>query len=425
LDLTTLFNDIREGRRGTQAIRTKGHFLHFTNHLIVRAALFVFLSLFVAPNLSKAFAQTDNTPFPQTTELQHGPPLTNQEFVQLLYQLPKNPGLKDKVVDEIRKRGIAFPLTPGLRSLVATKSGNDASIIHTLEEADRRRLNPVAASLPPTAEGMELLERTRTATLGAAERMPDYLVKQQITRSHSYGQSKNWAVYDRLSIAVSYRQSAGEDYKLLSINGMPPTQDQSYGMKLGGTTSTGEYVTALSDLFRPESHAEFQMFDTDTLRGRRTIIYEYTVKKEFSRQTLAWGDGGSLRQQTISGYRGRIWIDREMNRVLRLEEISTEIDPGFPITAASTTIDYEWVAINEQEHLLPSRAVVELADRYRGQTEETRNEILFRGYRKFGAEVKIIDIDEKDFPPDKPEETEPLKPETKPELKPAPKKPQE
>jgi hypothetical protein len=400
--------------------------LKYANHLIARGVLLFFLSLCVGAHLSSAIAQIDNTPFPQPTELQHGPPLTNQEFVQLLYQLPNHPNQKDKLVDEIRKRGIAFPLTPGLRSLVATKSGNDASIIHTLEEADRRRLNPVAASLPPTAEGLELLQRTRKATLGAADKMPDYLVKQQITRSHAFGQSKNWAVYDRLSIAVSYRQSAGEDYKLLSVNGMPANQDQSYGMKLGGTISTGEYVTTLSELFKPESRAEFNMVDTDTLRGRRTIIYEFEVKKEFSHQSLGWGEHGSIEQQTISGYRGRIWVDRENNRVLRLEDISTEIDPGFPITAASKVIDYEWVAINEQEHLLPSRAVVELTDRYRGQTEQTRNEILFRGYRKFGAEVKIIDVDEKDFPPDKPEETAPATPETKPELKPAPKKkPQE
>jgi hypothetical protein len=170
------------------------------------------------------------------------------------------------------------------------------------------------------------------------------------------------------------------------------------------------------------------MVDTDTLRGRRTLIYEYEVKKEFSRQMLGWSDGGSLKQQTIVGYRGRIWVDREINRVLRLEDISTEIDPGFPITASTTLIDYEWVAINEQQHLLPSRAVLELTSRSQGQTEQTRNEILFRGYRKFGAEVKIIDIDEKDFPADKPEESEPNKPETAPVLKPAlkpapPKKP--
>jgi hypothetical protein len=387
-------------------------------------SLFGILLLFVS--FSSVVAQTDNTPFPQPTELQQGPPLTNQEFVQLLFQLPKHPEGRDKLIDDIRKRGIAFPMTDGLRSLVATKSGNDSLLRHTLEEADRRRANPVVASLPPSSEGLELLERTRKATLGAAEKMPDYIVKQQIIRSHAYGQSKNWAVYDRLSIAVSYRQSAGEDYKLLAVNGMPPGETQNYGIKLGGTISTGEYVTALSDLFKPETRAEFNMVDTDTLRERRTVIYEYEVKKEFSHQTLGWGEGGSISLQTVAGYRGRIWVDRETNRVLRLEDISTEIDPGFPITAASKVIDYDWVSINEQQHLLPSRAVVELTDRVRGQTEETRNEILFRGYRKFGAEVKIIDIDEKDFPPDKPEQSEPPKPDAPPTLKPQlPKKPEE
>src|SRR2546428_4059614 len=212
----------------------------------------------------------------------------------MLYQLPAHPDEREKLIDDIRKRGIAFAVTPGLRSLVATKSGNDSSLIRTLEEADRRRVNPVAASLPPTAEGLELLQRTRKATLGATEKMPDYLVKQQITRSHAFGQSKNWAVYDRLSIAVSYRQSAGEDYKLLSVNGMPAPEDQSYGMKLGGTISTGEYVTALTELFKPESRAELRMVDTDTLHERRTIVYEYERQKEFSRQSLGWGEHGSI-----------------------------------------------------------------------------------------------------------------------------------
>ena len=372
--------------------------------------VFILLCLLILGTSTVASGQTGNTPFPQPTDLQQGAPLTNQEFVKLLYQLPGHPEERDDLEAQIRKRGIAFAITPGLRSLIATKSGNDASLIHTLEEAARRRDNPTAATLPPPAEAAELLDRTRKATLGAAEKMPDYLVKQQITRSHAYGQSKNWAVYDRLSIAVSYRQTAGEDYKLLSVNGMPAPEDQSYGMKLGGTISTGEYVTALTELFKPESRTEFTPIDTDTLRGRRTIIYEYVVKRENSRETLAWGEGGSVRQETISGYRGRIWIDRADGRILRLEDISTEIEPGFPITAASKVIDYDWVKINEQEHLLPSRAVVELTAHDRGQTEQTRNEILFRGYRKFGAEVLIKDIDEKDFPPDKPDETDAKKP---------------
>ncbi len=384
----------------------------------------MFLALVFAGFYSLAHAQTENSPFPssQTSNTQTNAPFTSQELVRLLYELPKHPGKRDQIVAEIRRRGIGFPLTDGLRSLVATKSGNDALLRRTLEEAERRRLNPKTETPPPENVSAELLEKTRQATLAAADKMPDFLVKQQISRSHAYGQTNNWTVYDRLTVAVSYRASTGEQYKLLSVNGMPQGEDERegsmYGTKLGGTISTGEYVTILSDLFRPQARAEFKVVDTDLIRGRRTVIYEYTVKKEFSHHVLGWGEHSRTELETVAGYRGRIWVDRENNRVLRIELISTEIEPGFPITAASDTIDYDWVTINEQQYLLPSRAIVELTAHVRGQTEQTRNDILFRGYRKFGAEVKIIDIEEKDFPPDKPEENEPSKPENPPAPKP-------
>ncbi len=384
------------------------------------------LAVLIFSGLS-APAQDGNSPFPQTTELKQGPPLTNQEYVAMLYQLPAHPDGRDRLIDEIRKRGIGFSITPGLLSLTATKSGNDSLLRHTLEEANRRRLDPTTASLPSSTEALDLLERTRKATLGAAEKMPDYLVKQQITRSRAMGTTSNWMVYDRLSIAVSYRASVGEQYKLLSVNGMPPGVDEkegsSYGDKLGGTTSSGEYVSMLSELFQPDTRADFQAVDTDTLRGHRTIVYEFVVKREFSKQTLKFQ--ASLEAtplETVVGYRGRIWVDREDNRVLRLETISVEIPLDFPITAAKSVIDYDWVTINEVPHLLPSRAIIELADHLGSQSEETRNDILFRGYRKFGAEVKITDLDEKDFPPDKPDEPEPDKPQNAPVLKPAPPK---
>jgi hypothetical protein len=381
-----------------------------------------FLALVFTWFCSFAQAQTENNSFPQgpPPEMQTSTPLTNQEFVSMLYELPKHPGKRDAIVTEIRRRGIGFPLTDGLRSLLATKSGNDPLLRHTLEEAERRRVNPKTEAPPPENISAELLEKTRQATLAAADKMPDFLVKQQISRSHAYGHTNNWSIYDRLTVAVSYRASAGEQYKLLSINGMPQSEDEregsTYGTKLGGTISTGEYVTVLSDLFKPAARAEFKVVDTDLIRGRPTVVYEYSVKKEFSHYVLGWGEHSRTELETIAGYRGRIWVDRENNRVLRMETIATEIDPGFPITAAQDTIDYDWVTINEQPYLLPSRAIVELTARMRGQTEQTRNDILFRGYRKFGAEVKIIDIEEKDFPPDKPEENEPGTP-------PVPKKP--
>jgi hypothetical protein len=402
-------------------MRRSGNFLIFQRPL--RILLFAAALLAMLP---AAVSAQNSTPFPQPTELQQGPPLTNQEYVALLYQLPRHPEERDRLIDQIRKRGIAFPLTPGLLSLTATKSGNDTLLRHTLEEANRRRINPSLAVRPSPAEAADLLERTRKATLGATQQMPDYLVKQQITRSRAIGTTSNWNVYDRLSIAVSYRQNVGEQYKLLSVNGMPPNADEqegsNYGEKIGGTTSSGEYVSMLVQLFEPGTRAEFEAVDTDTLRGRRTVVYEYSVKRELSKQTLQFQAGiNASPVGTVVGYRGRIWVDREDNRVLRLETISVEIPPDFPITAARSVIDYEWVAINEVTHLLPSRALIELASRLGSRTEQTRNDILFRGYRKFGTEVKITDIDETDFPADPPEEG-PKKPETAPVLRPSPQK---
>ena len=339
-------------------------------------------------------------------------PLTSREVVALVYQLPKHPELRDEIVDAIRKRGIGFPLTDGMRSLVATKSGSDALLRRTLEEAERRRVNPTATARPPDAEAEELLARTRTATLGAAAAMPDFIVKQLIKRSRAYGTTNNWIPQDNLTIAVAYRANLGEQYKVLAVNGMPLGQEaresRDYSKEVGGATSSGvEYISAVADVFKPESQTEFKLADTDLIQGRRTLVFEYQIEKPLSHLNLSTtsGPSDSASSAVVAvGSRGRVWIDRETNRVLRFEQIATEIPGDFPITAASTLIDYDWVTINENKYLLPAHSEILLTTTNRSMSIQSRNEIRFRGYQKFGAELKIIDeIDEKDFLPEKPE----------------------
>ena len=338
-------------------------------------------------------------------------PLTSPELVRLVYQLPKHPDQRDEIVDEIRKRGIGFPLTDGMRSLVATKSGSDAVLRRTLEEAERRRVNPKNEALPSEAEANQLLALTKTATLGAAGAMPDFIVRQLIKRSIAYGNTANWLPQDTLTIGVSYRQTAGEQYKVLTVNGVPPgpevKEGSEYGDYVGGSSSTGEYVTGLASLFKDEARATFKMVDTDVLRGQRTIVFEYEVKQPYSSLTLK-ADKSLV---ASVGQRGRVWIDREQNRVLRFEQIATEIPGDFPIRAASSLIDYDWVKINERPYLLPIHAEILITSLYRDrQLVQTRNDIRFRGYQKFGAELRIIDDDE-EAPPDKPEKPDqPKKP---------------
>ena len=321
-------------------------------------------------------------------------PLTNAEFLALVRQLPQRPGVRDQLVAEIRRRGIGFTLTSGLRAFVATKSGNDVELRRVLEEAERRFLDPKGApALPSEAVSADLLSKARSATLDALAQMPDFVVKQLVTRSFAQGRTQNWRVSDRLVVAVSYRVREGEQYRLLSVNGVTGQAAASAKgdyREAGGANSTGEFVSILKALFEEKSETEFRPLDTDTLRGRRSIVYSYQIKKANSQWLLDRGDSS-----VIAAHRGKVWVDREKFRVLRIETEAYDVPPTFSIVGANVALDYDWVNIEGQgEYLLPARSVVVMTVSERGELAQFRNDIRFRSYQKFGTELRILDDDE-------------------------------
>ena len=319
----------------------------------------------------------------------------------MLYELDKNSGKKDEVIEAIRKRGIGFELTDGLRSLTTSKSRNDADVRRTLEEAARRKANPETAKLPSEKESAEVLSKARAVTLTAVEEMPDFVVKQQIARSAAYAGTNNFRNLDRLIVAVSYRAEGREEYRILSRNGITETNPQlkqSYE-EAGGTSSTGEFVTVLAKIFKPESETKFEIADTDVIRGRRALVYDYSIVRDKAKQIITVA--GAFDDTAITGMKGRVWVDRENFRVLRVESSATEIPEGFRIRAANRTIDYDWVTISDEKYLLPSLSDVRLTSKEDKRMFETRNLIRFKDYQKYGSEVKILDDDE-EVPEEKP-----------------------
>lgn len=342
-------------------------------------------------------------------------PLSQQELVKLVFPLQKHPEQRDAVAAEIRRRGLGFPLNDGIRSFVASKSGNDPVIRRTLEEAERRRANPneKTLKLPSAAEAADVLAHAKQESRAAVEHMPDFVVKQIIARKFALGTSNSWRPNDVLTVAVSYSAQNGEKYKLLAINGIPqPKADEASSSyeEAKGTTSTGEYVTALADLFDDSTHADFRAVDTDTLRNRRTIIYEFSVQRENSKENVRFEKLAPV----VVAYHGRIWIDRENFRVLRLESYADNIK-DYPITSATRIVDYDWATIAEKKYLLPARADIQLTVAENRQTYQTRNDIRFRGYQKYGTEVRILEDDVVDASEQPAPER---KPEPNPEQKP-------
>lgn len=323
-----------------------------------------------------------------------GKALSQAEYVKMLYDIQRNPGIKADIIDALRRRGIAFTLTDGVRGLTRSKGRNDEELKRALEEAERRRVNPEASRLPSSAETEEVIEKARAKTREIVDEMPDFVVKQLISRSAAYAGTGNWRPLDTLVIAVSYSTTKGEQYRVLAKNGAPVQDSVVAGSYSGldGATSGGEFVEDLDKIFKPESKTRFEILTTDVVRGRRTLVYEYQINIE-NNKNGGVGLKGAVYQSTPAGEKGRIWIDRETFRVLRIEYKLTDIAPTFPVKAVTKSIDYELVDISGEKFLLPLvsdfRGTVQSGDR----SFESRNVIRFRNYQRYGTEVITIQED--------------------------------
>jgi hypothetical protein len=329
-------------------------------------------------------------------------PLTQAEYVKLLYAAEGNTAAKSELIEAVRERGIGFVVTDGLRGLTRTKSGNDAELRRLIDEADRRRRDPETYRRPSDTEASTVLKNAREKTLLAVEEMPDFVVKQQIQRAIAYAGTGTFTNLDRLVVGVSYRASGQEEYRLLSVNGAiqnDPESKRSYE-EVGGTSSTGEFVTVLATMFKPESETKFEVVDSDVIRERKAITYHFTIEKEKAKQGITCT--GITAESITTGMKGRVWIDRENFRVLRIESEATDIPATFPCPSARRNIDYDWTTISEERYLLPLLSDVRLTHRDKGRNFETRNVIRFRDYQKYGTEVKVLEEDDVPIEEEKP-----------------------
>ena len=329
-----------------------------------------------------------------TIALSQTGPVTQAEYVKMLYALDKDFNGRPAVVEALRRRGIDFAVTDGLRSLTRSKGRNDDELKRALEEAGRRKTggNTIAKPLAES-EARTVIEKTRRNTLEAVEEMPDFVVKQQIQRSAAYAGTGNYRNLDRLVVAVSYRSSGEEEYRVLSLNGtiQPNPEPKHSYEEVGGTSSTGEFVSVLATIFKPESDTRFQYVDSDEIRGRKTLMFDFGIDKDKAHERISSSSATTV--STIAGMRGRLWIDAESHRVLRIDSEATEIPESFPVRSAKRLIDYDWTTISGEKYLLPLLSDVRLTHRESKNIFETRNVIRFKDYQKYGTDVTIVEED--------------------------------
>lgn len=263
------------------------------------------------------------------------------------------------------------------------------AVLRELREASAKL--PKAAIIPPPAkppapqpipppsdrEQQEVLNKVRQYALDYDKRLPDFLCAQVTRRFFDPAGLEFWHAADTIVAKLTYFQQK-EEKKVMTVNGRYLDVDYD---RLGGATSTGEFGSLLREIFEPASKADFAWARWATLRGRRMYVFAYRVAQPFSKWKLMY----ERSLETTPAYQGLIFVDRDTAQVMRVTLEAQDIDPNFPIQAASTKLDYDYQEISSQTFLLPLRAEI----RMRSGKNLVKNEVEFRMYRKFGTDTTI------------------------------------
>jgi hypothetical protein len=224
----------------------------------------------------------------------------------------------------------------------------------------------------------EIVTDAKVAADAFNEQLPNFLVEQATSRYYSNTSPADWKLIDVVTMQVR-SVNGKEEYSNVLVNGRPSSQP----LEKSGSWSTGEFVLTLQDILSPYTGAAFERHGEDTIGGRDAYVYTYTVRKENSHWVLQ----GPAGQSDAPAYKGRLWIDKELHRVLRIEQQAVGISTALPHDKAECTVEYGFVSIDGKSYLLPVHSANLACER--GKAACTRNDIDFRNYRKFTAESNV------------------------------------
>ncbi len=295
----------------------------------------------------------------------------DRQVAEYIRKIQLTERLTHRDVEEMFQEGLGPRAAEELRKLVAATASLPPPV------RDPAPVKPVPLPPPPSTEQARVIAEAREMALSYTKRLPDFICLQVTRRYVDPSGLEMFQLMDTVAERLSYFEQK-EEYKLISINGKWTDADR---WKLGGATSSGEFGTMLKEIFEPSTEAEFEWERWGKLRGRVCHVYRFHVRQAKSRWHITW----QRQMQIVPGYRGLLYIDRDVPMVLRVTMEAVDIPPTFPIQEARTMLDYDFVDIAGNEYLLPLRSEM----RMRESRLLVKNQVEFRSYRKFGAEAII------------------------------------
>ena len=236
------------------------------------------------------------------------------------------------------------------------------------------------ALAPPTSEKQaEILDEIKQYASTYTQSLPNFICTQ-VTRRYidptwTPKTGDNWRSIDTVTTKLSY-ENGREKYVPVLYNNRPIVGNfDPEHLRGGGTVSSGEFGTLMRGIFESRSNAQFDWDHWGNLDGKLLAVYSYFIDSGHSDYSIDYNG----EQRIITAYKGQIYADPYTGIIYRIKFEAVDIPSTFPVQSATEQLDYGETEISQNKYICPERAQVFL----RAGREKTRNDIVFRLYKKF------------------------------------------
>jgi len=258
-----------------------------------------------------------------------------------------------------------------------------AAVADPGELAPGRFTAPPATSSagPDASEANALLTGARKRALGYLDSLVNFKCVEVTDRLADPKGTGSWLHHDQIAELLTY-ENRQESRSLLTVNGNSGA-GQSVDMK--GARLEGEFGGVLEIVFDPAARTEFTWKETDTLDGAAVQVFSYRVDAKNSKFAVV----ALPHSSEIVGFHGLVYIDSATYGVRRVVMDAEGIPADSAVRASGLTIDYDYIAINNHDYLMPVRGELRMK---MANTGAILHRIEFRDYHRFGSAVRIVGV---------------------------------
>ena len=287
--------------------------------------------------------------------------------------------------DRVIRRVVAFKVT-GNGAPAPVETANGPRVAAAAEDTETAAVVlPDIAPATIDSSGLKMRDEdlkhhwtvAAKIAVGYLDQLPNFRCIQETHRFTAPAKTP-----DQLKEADSYSdelifEDGKERYQRLESNGV---KADNAPIEKTGVRARNEFGSLLRGLFDPKLGTTYHWAGRSMTLGVLCQVFEIEVSKAKTNFVL---HNGNMVEPVA--YHGRVFIDDETGMVRRLTIEGTGLPKDYGLQSPSLSLDYGMVKIGEDDYLLPLRSVLQL----RQAKVFVRNEAVFRGYRKFGAESRI------------------------------------